>query len=285
MMRITLIWLIAASFFSCAAYSATWNIIYPRPLTENDQRTRYPVQLLKTALEHTGVKYKLSPSDRILLQRKALKLLGENRGLHVVWSMTDKPRESQLLPIRIPIYKGLIGWRLLLANETQLPKLANITSPEQLMQHRVIQGHDWPDTKILQSNGFEVVTSKTYLGLFSLLEKYPTNVFPRSVIEVWSELETESIAPTTQVVPNIGIQYPSAVYFFVNKRNITLAKLIQNGLEKAIESGKFDALFNETYAPILERSNMANRQFFKLDNTSLPEETPIDRDELWFSPK
>lgn len=270
---------------TCSVHAATWNIVYPRPLTDADQRTRFPVQLLTLALDQTGVKYKLIPSDRILMQQKALKLLKENRGVNVVWSMTDKNRETQLLPVRIPIYKGLIGWRLFLADRENLSHMGRVRSMEELLKYRAIQGHDWPDTRILQSNGFEVVTRKDYLGLFTLLENKRGDFFPRSVVEIWAELSTENISSNIDVVPQVGIQYPTAMYFFVNRRNVTLAKLLSNGLEKAIDNGKYDELFEQVYFPILSKARMPERRFFQLENPLLPEQTPLDRRELWFQPE
>ena len=106
-----------ALLVSLSAQAATWRITYPRPMSESDKRAIYPVKLLALALEQTGVQYSLMPSERIMLQNKALKRLMDSRDVNVVWSVTDKQREQQLLPIRIPIYKGLIGWRLLLIRD------------------------------------------------------------------------------------------------------------------------------------------------------------------------
>ena len=204
--------------------SATWTIVYPRPLIEYDQQTNYPLQLLTLALEQTGVKYKMIPSDRIMLQSKALKQLRENRGVNVVWSMTDKTREEELLPIRIPIYKGLIGWRIFLVKDSVKPQFFSISEVDQLLRFKAIQGYDWPDTKILQSNGFDVTTSKEYDALFSMLTQSRGDFYPRSVVEIWAELESEQLDDDVGVEENLGVRYPTAMYFFVNKRNVTAGK-------------------------------------------------------------
>lgn len=283
MKRLIAPFLITLLLVSAGASAATWNITYPRPFTDFDLRSRYPMQLLTLALEQTGVKYKLIPSDRIMLQSRALKQLGENRGVNVVWSMTDQVREKDLLPIRIPIYKGLIGWRVFLINKQVSDSLGGISTLDELRQFKAIQGYDWPDTKILQSNGFDVVTSKEYQALFSMLSQARGDFFPRSLVEVWSEVDGENVDEDLLVESQFGVRYPTAMYYFVNKRNVTLANLIEKGLEKALANGKFDELFAQVHRPSLERANMDNRVFFELDNPLLPETTPLERKELWYS--
>lgn len=275
--------LLVALFVTHAGYAATWNITYPKAITETDQRTDYPVALLALALDHTGVRYKLHPSKRRLQQNQALKQLENNREVDVVWSMTDETRESNLLPVRIPIFKGLIGYRIFLVKQSALSAFNSIEAKTDLMKLKAIQGHDWPDTKILQSNGFDVVTSKEYVALFDLLNQSQGDFFPRSIVEVWGEDDLYGTINSTEVEPNLGINYPTAMYFFVSKRNSTLAKLLENGLEKAIANGKFDELFYQSHQRFIERAKMNNRRFFELENPLLPEGTPVDRAELWYS--
>lgn len=263
-------------------FGATWNITYPRPLTENDQRAQYPVKLLALALEQTGVNYSLEPTAMVLLQDKALKQLGENRNVNVVWSMTDNDREERLLPIRIPIYKGLIGWRLFMIREDRKTDFTSIDTMQGLQQYKPIQGYDWPDTKILQSNGFDVNTTKSYTGLFNMLAQQQGDFLPRSLIEVWAEYDKEDIDDSIIIEPTLGVKYPTAMYFFVNKNNRTLARLLEVGMEKAIKNGKFDELFEQQFAESFKRADIDNRFFFELTNPLLPETTPVDRKELWY---
>lgn len=282
-MKLRWLYIFAVLAFSNTTLAATWNITYPKPISESDQRTNYPVALLKLAFDNTGVRFKLIPSERPLHQIQALKQLANNREVNVVWSMTDKTREVDLLPIRIPIFKGLIGYRVFLVKEEQLPKFSFITEKSALMTLKPIQGHDWPDTKILQSNGFDVVTSREYSTLFTMLNQSQGDYFPRSVVEVWEEADLYKNINNTVVEPNLGINYPTAMYFFVNKKNMTLARLLENGLEKAISNGAFDKLFYQTHQNYIERAKMDQRRFFELDNPLLPIETPIQRSELWYT--
>jgi hypothetical protein len=199
--------------------------------------------------------------------------------------MTNVQREKDLLPIRIPIFKGLIGWRLLLIREDMAERFTYIQQFDHLVKLSPLQGRDWPDTKILQSNGFDVITDRTQTSLVKMLGRAQGDFFPRSIIEIWEELAISDVANKIQIQPTLGIRYPAAIYFFVNKKSVPLANLIERGLEKAIKNGTYDELFEENYKASIEKAEISNRTFYTLENTFLPEKTPLDREELWFDGK
>jgi hypothetical protein len=273
--------------FSVNAQSASWQITFPSSLDTASKIDEYPIKLLALALDQTGVSYQLIPSDNFLSKGKALDRLQDNREINIVWGMTNVQREKDLLPIRIPIFKGLIGWRLLLIRQDMAERFTYIQQFEHLVKLSPLQGRDWPDTKILQSNGFDVITERNQTSLMKMLGRAQGDFFPRSIIEVWEELARSKVANEIQIQiqPSLGIRYPAAIYFFVNKKSVPLANLIKTGLEKAIENGTYEALFVENYKTYIEKAQIENRTFYPLENAFLPEETPLDRKELWFDGK
>ena len=256
-------------------------IVYPQPESEQDQRTIYPVKLLNLALHKTGVPFRLQPSEERMPQGRALLMLTQDQIVHVVWSMTSIEREAELLPIRIPIYKGLIGWRLLLIKAQDQDKFRHIQAVKDLQQLKVGQGHDWPDTAILRHNGFQVTGVANYESLFDMLQKGRIDFFPRSIVEIWAEAEAHQHQRLV-VAPTLALQYPTAFYFFVNKQNAPLAQLIEDGLNQAIKDGSFNQLFDEYHQSLLQRAQLPSRQVFALDNPILPQNTPLQRQELWY---
>ena len=272
-----------ALFVAIPSYGALWTITYPRPIDDSDVRSEYPIALLKLALDKTGVNYNFRPSDRILLSAKAMRQLRENREVNVVWSMTDAQREKDLLPIRIPIAKGLIGLRVFVINDDNKARFSAINSKSDLLNLVSIQGEEWPDTKILQANGFNVVTTPDYKEAYSLLIQGKGDFFPRSVIEILAEIDDEGKEQPLSIEPSLALYYPTAMYYFVSKSNPTLAHLIETGLKRAIEDGSFDALFNASNKPILEQLDMSNRTIYTLDNPLLPPQTPLNNEALWYT--
>jgi hypothetical protein len=269
--------------FIVRADAAIWVITYPQSTVDEDIRNEYPLKLLALALDKTGVRYELRPSSKPMRQARAVKRLEENLEINVLWVMTDLSREQQLLPVRIPIAKGLIGWRMFLAPENSAFMKADIQSLSDLLQYEPVQGIAWPDTKILQANGFNVVTSLDYNEAKRAIEDGQADFFPRSVIEIEQEIQQSNYSALS-FRQDIALQYPSAMYFFVNKRNVTLGKLIETGLQRAVADGSFDALFNEHFGDTLKLLNIDDLQYFELKNPLLPPLTPIDDTSLWYYP-
>lgn len=269
-----------ASFHS---QSAVWSITYPKSPVENDERTHYPLALLELALKKTGVSYELNPSVSPMRQARAIKRLEENLEINVFWSMTDIEREEDLRPIRIPIAKGLIGWRVLLTHTNNKFKNAEINSLDDLLTFSPVQGLSWPDTKILQANGFNVVTSRDYVEATSILTNQLADFFPRSVTEVTEELNN-LYSNNFTIKEGVVIHYPTALYFFTNKRNVTLARLIETGLHRAIDDGSFDELFQQYFGETLAKLDIENSLRFELTNPLLPLHTPLSNEKYWYRP-
>lgn len=269
--------------FSHSVNAAVWNIVYPQSEIENDIRDHYPLALLDLALQKTGVRYELKPSTSPLRQGRALKRLEENLEVNVVWSMTDVQREQQLRPIRIPITRGLIGWRVFISHKDSRFLSANINDMTDLISYKPVQGVAWPDTKILQANGFNVVTARDYIESTEIINNDLADFFPRSVVEVLQELDNQ-YSQDFRLRKGLAIYYPSAMYYFTNKQNVTLSRLIEIGLERAIEDGSYEKLFTEFYGKIIEQLNIENSLYFRLANPLLPPLTPIDKPEYWYFP-
>jgi hypothetical protein len=53
-------------------------------------------------------------------------------------------------------------------------------------------------------------------------------------------------------------------------------------LQRAIEDGSFDTLFQSTYMPILDEINMNERTIFTIENPLLPNDTPLSNEALWY---
>ena len=87
--------------------------------------------------------------------------------------MTSDVRERELLPLRFPLDRGLMGWRLLLVRRSEQQRFAGIRSLDGLASMTAGQMHDWPDTQILRANGLKVGTGSSYSSLFAMLARRP----------------------------------------------------------------------------------------------------------------
>ncbi|HEY0062190.1 MAG TPA: transporter substrate-binding domain-containing protein [Telluria sp.] len=255
-------------------------IRYPRPESNPDQRSRYPLRLLELALARSDNHYRIELSPVRMQQGRALLRLENNAGIDVLSTMTTVERETRLQPIRIPIDKGLIGWRLLLVDKARLPRMAQVRSLLALKSYSGGQGSDWPDTAIMRANGLSVYGTSNYESLFSMLENGRIDYFPRSVTEIWAEADLHK--KRLAVLPDIVLRYPTAIYFFVRKDDARLEADLRDGLEKMIADGSFERLFQAFYGDMLRRARLRQRQVIELHNPLMPDSLPLARKQLWY---
>jgi len=252
-------------------------VTYVKPESGSDPRHEYYIELLSLALSKSQDQGQTSntvlrESLRDMQQSRAVQQLAKNKYIDIVWTVTSKHREQLLRPIRIPLIKGLLGNRVFIIRAADKHKFAAVRTIEDLKMYIAGQGHDWPDTKILQANDIKVVTTSTYDGLFNMLHAQRFDFFPRGVNEAWDELAVHE-SPGLMVEQTLLLRYPSPVYFFVNKDNSTLAEKIEKGLLCAIADGSFDRLFDSYHKKNLKQANLRNRTILLLRNPLIPSPT------------
>lgn len=246
---------------------------------------QFHLAVLRLALERAGSHYRPQPVRKPVGQGRAIReLAGGGSDLDLLWSMTSEEREQQLLPVRIPIDRGLMGWRLLLIRRSDAERFAAIRTLETLRDLTAGQLHDWPDTGILRANGMTVGTTSVYGSLFTMLSRGRVDYFPRSVLEIQDEMQQFGSALDLMIAPGLMLRYPTANYFFVHRQNAQLAAELQRGLERLLDEGTLHSLFMSHFRARLKPLRLAERRELLLRNPLLPAATPLQRTELWADP-
>lgn len=262
----------------------TWTVRYLAPDSEEDMRREYFLEMLEIALEETVDEYgdyELIPAEQQLSELEALRALQwEDDVIDVAFGMTESARERFVRPVRVPILKGLLGTRLMMVREDEVDILNDVSTIEDLRPFQIGQGEDWPDTRILNANGLDIYTSDGYGILFEQLAEGEFDLFPRGINEIWEELDAFGDLGLT-LADHVYLQYPTATYFFVAQQNRELADRLDEGLHRAIDNGRFDALFNEYYGDVVDRANLDEKNVIQIENPYLPEDTPTDNPEYW----
>ena len=275
-------WLGAVLCAAAAAQALAATVVMPRPLQEKDPRNDYPIALLRMALEKAGTAYELKFAPLVMTQdRVLLEIAKGNGGVDIIATMTSQEREARMLAIRIPIDKGLYGWRIPLVRGDHKDLFAEVQDLDGLKLLRCGQGHDWPDTGILRGNGILVSANSSDEALFSMLGAGRIDYFPRAVIEIGPEAAAH---PGLAIDPYIVIHYPTAFYYFVSRRNPQLADAVKRGLEAAIADGSFERLFNQHFGAALRQARLDQRRVIELVNPLLPDGLPLEHRELWIMP-
>lgn len=241
-----------------------------------DPRFRYATELLELVLQRAGFEAELLPRGGLTQPRQAIELA--RGGLDVGQLPAEGTvREGQAIAVPLPIRRGLLGLRLLLARRDRAEAVAAAPDlPSLQRQFSFGHGADWGDLALMRRAGFRVQTSDSYPGLFRMLEAGRFDCLSRGVSEVWDELSESRLAGSGRlvVVPRIALFYPLDDFFWVNPARPELAELIQTGLQRARADGSFDTLYRRHYGPALLRAQLRQRQVFRLPGAQLPPGSP-----------
>jgi len=284
---------LVASLFLAAitlgvAPTASAEVIVVNPKkSENDQRFKYPSVILTEALRRTeeefGATHLTRYPDAIPRKRALAELIKGN--ITVFSTPTRREWEERALAVRIPIRKGILGYRLFLINKQDQPRFEAISSLSQLKQMVVGSGEQWSTTAALRKLGFNVEGGTSYESLFTMLAHKRFDFFPRGVNEIFGEFDGRKAKfPNLHIEEGLAVYLPLPTYFFVTPKRLDLAKRLEKGLAKMVEDGTLDRLFNEHHSEALKRAGLASRQIFSLNNPDLTPETPFGRQQLWYVP-
>lgn len=252
----------------------------PRVDNDIDQLCK---EMLRLALDHAPGAYTVQPWPMRVERNRALHELARGQYLDVAWAVTSREREAALLPVRIPLDRGLSGCRIALVPRADAERFAAVTRLADLARFRAGSGFDWAETAVLRANGLPVVTGNHTDSLPAMLAARRFDYFPRPLRQAW--VEAQHYAKLGLVVePHLALHFPSALYFFVHPANGALAAVLEQGLRKAIDDGAFERLFMAQHGPYLQRAGLARRRIFTLDNPGLTPETPLAERELWYLP-
>lgn len=253
----------------------------------DDNRSHvYFVDLLTQVLAKTDAENGLTevqPVEIYVSQARAFQLL-KTEQLDVIWAGTSLEREQNFAAIPIPLIGGLLGIRVPVIRQQRLAEFDKITSADELKKLEACQGSQWPDTDILEFNGYKVERIISFNLMYSMLLQGRCDYFPRGMNEVYAELT----APANQgliAYERIVLRYPLPMYFFVAKNNQALQHRIQLGLQRMVDSGELNAFIKQhsTTRDIFPLTNFSDSLIFELTNPMLPISTPVDDPNLWLS--
>lgn len=275
-----LIGLIAWAFVSAVEVQA----IPVRMVEGNNSIESYAKGLLKLAFSKLPDKYEMQETVPNTSEERVVTMLMDNQ-LDIVWYATTDDLEERLQPIRIPMYRGLLGYRVLMIKKGTQHKFNGIKTLEDLKKISLGQGRFWADTGVLTANNLNVVKVLKYEGLFYMLDGDRFDAYPRGAHEPWSEMQRYPQL-SLDVEQNLLLAYTNPFYFFVNKSNTKLAADIERGLRIAIEDGSYNEYFfnDPTVKDVMTKANLKGRTIIRLDNPSLPKNTPLNDKSLWFDP-
>lgn len=273
---------------SIPAVSIADVVLINQPVAIEDSRYNYPQKLLAEVLRVTEVQFGTATIKKTRLRMgrdRTLRELEKGNNIHVMAEATKPSWEQRLIPIRIPIRKGIQGYRIFLILEKNQEQLSKINTLEQLQSIPTGSGSQWATTDILVKNGFTVKTGNNYKGLFSMLIKNRFVTFGRGINEVTEEYNRfKGKFPKLSIEKDLLLYIPLPTYFFVSPNKPELAKRIETGLQLIINNGTFDKMFNDEFSALINKANLSKRRIFSIHNPNLSTQTPFNIKRYWYYP-
>ncbi len=248
------------------------------------ERDNYKTDLIKLILDNSGINYSLfyykQPGDH----DKQVERL--RKGIITIQSFgATRELENSLIPIRIPIFKGLIGYRIFLINQKDQKKFDKVRTLNDLRKLTGIQGKGWTDVRILEDAGLPQIAVEGQKIYKMLNWGGRADYFSRAIYEAVGELQTLKTAyPNIAIEKRIFLTYPFAMYFYVSPKYPELAEKIKKGFQKLFDSGRFDEFFykHDYIRAAIEKAHLDQRIRFQIPNRYLTPQTRQLPKEYWF---
>jgi hypothetical protein len=251
-------------------------LIYPK--RPDSPRWNYALGLIALGLKESGRAYVLKPTGAEMSQTRAAREL-ELGDVDFIWAGTSAEYEARFRPVRIPVMRGLDGYRICIISPGRQAAFSAVRSLDALKRLSIGQDPGWSDVKVLDAAGFKIVTAPAE-SLPGMTGRERFDCFLRGVHEAPAEVARY---PGLAVEQELMIVYPFTSFFFVNKGNERLAADLENGLKKAYADGSFMAYFRNHPAikAIFAQARIAQRRRFDIPNPLLTEATRSIPAEYW----
>lgn len=191
-------------------------------------------------------------------------------GIDVMWASATKEREEQMRIVPIDLLKSLNNFRVLLIKKDTQQQFSQVKTLDDLKKFTTGSGEHWTDGVIMKDNGFNVMVTSSYYGLFKMLAARRFHFISRGLHEIG--YDTQAYKQFDLVKEDsllLSYDIPIPYCFFVNKNNTKLADRIERGLKIALQDGSFDKLFYQmpSFKEGEDILKSANRTLITIKNT------------------
>lgn len=263
------------------AYMLTSAVCYSKTYTYTQSFTgseygRYQLDVLQAALDVTADKYDegtIKPHPFPMSQSRQIVTLLEGQA-DIMWSISTERLEKTLLPVRFPLIQGLGGYRIFVINQAKQGNFPADQTLDNIKRMACVQGHDWPDSKILAAHRFNVHTaiwSDWYTSMYRSVEEGMVDYFPRNVVEVQRDLNYH-LNEHLSIEKNHLLVYPSYEYYFISPHSPELQTRLYDGMKILLQNGELAKIFNRypAHKKAREIINEPQRVVHRLTSNVLP---------------
>jgi len=189
----------------------------------------------------------------------------------IVRAPGPKQMDEELIPIDIPLDKGLNGYRVAFIRLGDQDRMARLGDIAGLRQLRIGIGEQWNDVPIYEHNAIPLIAAREYESLLGMLQRGRFDLLPRPATAVHSEYNVyKDRYPGLAIDQHLLIRYPLGLYVFVSKSTPRLAERIRYGLEEMQNDGSFDRYFDEHFSEVIAKLKFSQRTLIELENPLFP---------------
>lgn len=259
----------------------------PKAHSEYDIAHDYYSTLLRKALKKAANGRELPQLKETLAmeQGRATNELIKGKLVDVYWLGTDSHKEENLRAVRIPLERGLMGFRKFIITRDMVSTIDKVNTLADLQNLVACQVSHWPDTHILEAAGLRVWDSAVYENLFKQVSAKRCDYFPRGYHEGIAELDQRRhLYPNLIRYESLMLRYPFAVYFFVPLDNEVLAQWIEQGLERMIDDGELLQHMQQhpLTAKVFPLGRDSNVRRIDIPNPLMAKNTDFSNPRYWF---
>jgi hypothetical protein len=283
--------LVALLWMGCsAAEEPVETFIYAGADSGNALDKAYFWRVLRAALDHTRAGYGtfVLEAAPAMPDRRQIRALARGEPPLTVGLFTASATLArQLVPVRVPVIRGLLGYRILLVRETDLARFAAVSTLSDLRSFRFGLLPAWDDAPVMITSGLTVVPGESYDGLFRMLAADRFDAFSRGVTEILPDYErARDLAPGLVIEPHLLLHYPLPIYFWFSpdEAGRRRAARVEAGLREMVADGSLQHLFDAEYGLLATRLDFAHRRVIELSNPLLDGQDAPGESGLWFHP-
>jgi len=194
-----------------------------------------------------------------------------------------------LLPVRIPVLRGLLGYRLLLIHRGDADRFRGINTLADLRQVSFGSVKHWVDTAIMEKAGLNVVTGTTFDGIYKMLQAHRFETLTRGVHQIESEMAAIGKDPDSDIIvePHLLLHYYLPVYFWFSrdKDGQRRAERVKAGLLAMVADGSLERMFDARFGAVIQKYDLAHRTIIDLPNPLISAEDPVRDPRFWYRPR
>ena len=272
-----------------AGDAAPATFIYQHDVGAGDDRNQYGLRVLLAALDHTREHwgdYEVKPSAPMPGKHRIYVLEHGEGGVNIGLFVNHAGLDHRLIPVRIPIDRGMLGYRVLVIRTTEQPRFDAIASLDDLKAIRFGLLDWWEDVPIMRDAGLAVVPGTSFEGLFHMLKAHRFDALSRGAGEVEPEMADRRTAfPGLAIERHLLLHYPMPVYFWfpATQDGRDRAERVREGLQAMERDGSLAELFLDEFGPMIRDLDLDHRHVIELPNPLLDGKDPVDDRSLWYS--